>query len=99
MRDGAHRTACFLAAVSALLGTAAIAGTWLLDDRDVIVLTGASVVTAVLARWCRGDRRAEERARIAVTQAHEREAALIAAIERLSGVTQTGPMAVLRRVS
>jgi hypothetical protein len=99
MRDGAHRTARFLSAAAALLGAAAIAGRWLLSDRDVIVLTGAAVVTAFMAKACRSDRRAEERTRIALAEQAVREAALVRTIERLTGGEQTGPIQRLRDVA
>lgn len=82
--------------VLALLWGADVAGTWLLPDRDQVVLNGAAIAIsfAVLGRWM--ERRRQEGTRAVIFEAAKREAALIKTIERLTGVPQTGPMAALR---
>ena len=82
--------------VVALVWGADLAGAWLLPDRHQIVLNGITVVasTALLGRWI--ERRAQARAQAAIFERDQREAALIATIERLTGGKQTGPMPRLR---
>lgn len=62
----------------------------------VTVLTGGALAGWVHIRSCRIESCAQARARKAITEAGEREAALIAAIGRLSGSRPTGPMPSLR---